>query len=185
MKNITIYCASSPDIHPEYFDSCKQLAKNVAQMGHTISYGGGAVGLMGTLADKILANNGKIKGVIPDFMIEREWQHPGVKDMQIVNSMHERKAQMLKDCDIAIALPGGCGTFEEFMEALTWKRLDIFHGQLYLLNIRNYYDPLIAMLNNSVSEGFMAENTKDMWIACNSTDELLEQLESPVYTERA
>lgn len=174
MKNITVYCASSPKVHAEYFEACKQLARGLAKKQHRISYGGGAIGLMGALADEILSHGGSIRGVIPDFMIEREWQHPEVKDMHIVDSMHERKARMLKNCDIAIALPGGCGTLEEFMEALTWKRLDIFHGELYLLNIRGYYDPLIEMLNNSVDEQFMDANTLKMWSSYDSTEELLQ-----------
>ena len=171
--NITVYCASSPEIKNTYFEACKQLAIGLSKIKSRISYGGGAIGLMGTLADTVIENGGEIRGIIPDFMIEREWQHPKVEDMHIVESMHERKAEMLKHCDIAITLPGGCGTFEEFMEALTWRRLDIFHGRLMILNLDNYYDPLIQMLEKAIEENFMPSECSQFWEVYSCPKELL------------
>jgi uncharacterized protein (TIGR00730 family) len=160
---ITIYCASSPNIHPDYFSAAKELGQLLSSIPCTVSYGGGASGLMGALADSMIEHHGEIKGFIPHFMIEREWQHPNVPTMHIVQSMHERKEKLLANCDIAIALAGGCGTLEEFMEALTWKQLNLFQGKLMILNTKSYYDPLLTMLDSAINENFMASDSQEMW----------------------
>jgi len=173
---ITIYCASSPNIHEDYFGHTRKLGHLLSQINCTVTYGGGATGLMGALADSMLKNNGKIRGLIPEFMIEKEWQHPDVHDMKVVCTMHERKEQMLQDCDVAIALPGGCGTLEEFMEALTWKQLELFHGRLMILNTRNYYDLLLNFLHKSIDEKFMREDDHNIWETFDCPLKLVESL---------
>ena len=159
---ITVYCASSQDIHDDYFKDASELGRLLSQINCKVTYGGGASGLMGALADSMLQHKGEICGLIPQFMIDKEWQHPQINDMKVVCTMHERKEQMLRDCDIAIALPGGCGTFEEFMEALTWRQLELYKGRLIILNTRNYYQPLLDLLNQAVEEKFMNIKVKMM-----------------------
>ncbi|MDD7987482.1 TIGR00730 family Rossman fold protein [Lentisphaera marina] len=169
---ITIYCASSPNIHPDYFSAAKKLGELLSTISCTVSYGGGASGLMGALADSMIHHGGDIKGFIPHFMIEREWQHPQVPSMHVVQSMHERKELLLANCDIAIALAGGCGTLEEFMEALTWKQLKLFQGKLMILNTNAYYKPLLKMLDSAVRENFMADDSYEMWEVHEKPEEI-------------
>lgn len=174
--NITVYCASSPNIHQDYFDAATKLGQLLSAIDCTVSYGGGASGLMGALADSMIKHGGKIKGFIPHFMIEREWQHPHVPSMHVVKTMHERKDKLLEDCDVAIALAGGCGTLEEFMEALTWKQLNLYKGKLMILNTKSYYTPLIQMLDSAISENFMAHDSSDMWEVHEKPQSILDSI---------
>ncbi|WDE95489.1 TIGR00730 family Rossman fold protein [Lentisphaera profundi] len=174
--NITVYCASSPNIHQDYFDSTKELGELLSLIPCTVSYGGGASGLMGALADSMIHHGGEIRGFIPQFMIEREWQHLGVPTMHIVKTMHERKEKLLENCDVAIALAGGCGTLEEFMEALTWKQLELFKGKLMILNTKSYYNPLLELLNGAIHENFMAADSAEMWEVHQNPQSILDSI---------
>ena len=171
---ITVYCASSATIHQDFFRHAKKLGELLSKINCNVTYGGGATGLMGALADSMLEHGGNIRGLIPEFMVKKEWQHPDIHDMKVVCTMHERKEQMLQNCDIAIALPGGCGTLEEFMEALTWRQLELFNGRLLILNTRNYYDSLLDLLHKAVDENFMRENDHEMWEVYDSPEKLVE-----------
>lgn len=177
MKKICVYCASSEKAADIYKDSAKKLGEVLVKNGFEVIYGGGSTGLMGAVADSVLENGGKITGVIPEFMMELEWGHPGVELIQVKN-MHERKNLMLELSDAVIALAGGCGTFEEIIEAITWKRLGLYAGPALFLNTNNYYDHLIAQLNLSVDEKFMGEEHRDLWSVINQPEELMKGLQS-------
>lgn len=160
---ICVYCASSARIDQVYFDATEQLAIAFVQAGIEVVYGGGASGLMGKLADTVLAHGGKIKGIMPKFMNEVEWGHKLVADFEFTETMHERKAKFLEGIDGLVALPGGSGTLEELLEAITLKRLGIFTKPIVILNTREYYDPLRLMLERCVEEHFMHPRHLDMW----------------------
>lgn len=154
-KRIAVYCASSMQIAQSYFDHASEIAKRIAHSGHHIVYGGGSSGLMGAIADSVLANNGRITGVIPQFMKEVEWDHPGVTEMIYTQTMAERKEKMLEDIDIALALPGGSGTFEEIFEAITLKRLGLIATEIMFYNQDGFYDAMKAMFDRAVTDKFM------------------------------
>lgn len=162
-KQVTIYCASSQNISSLYFDAAEELTLFLVEAGYTIRYGGGARGLMGTVADTVLKNGGKITGVIPRFMIDVEWEHKGVTEMIHVNSMHERKEILIRETTAVIALPGGTGTLEELFEVMSWKKLGLFPHPIVLLNTNGYYDPLIEMSKKMVDESFMRPEHEHIW----------------------
>lgn len=177
MRKICIYCASSPKAADYYKDSASEIAKVLVDNGYEVIYGGGSIGLMGAVADSVLASNGKITGVIPKFMQELEWGHPDVEMIEVDN-MHERKKIMLEMADGVVALAGGCGTFEEIIEAITWKRLGLFDGPAVFLNTNNYYDPIIEQLNKAVDENFMNPEHRDLWSVIQTPDEIVANLKS-------
>lgn len=154
-KRVCIYCASSTQIAQAYFEHAQTIASRLVDGDHHIVYGGGAVGLMGAVADTVIAKGGRITGVIPQFMKEVEWDHPGVTDMIFTETMAERKELLLKDAHVALALPGGSGTFEEIFEAITMKRLAQISTTIVFYNQNGYYNPMKAMLEKSVYEKFM------------------------------
>jgi hypothetical protein len=163
IKNVCVYCASSQDIEHTYFQATEQLASLLVEHDINIVFGGGATGLMGCLADTAIAKHGKIKGIMPQFMKDVEWAHNDVQDFEFTLTMHERKAKLLENVDAIIALPGGCGTLEELLEAITWKRLGHLSQPIVILNTNDYYEPLKLMLSKSIDEGFMAENHRQLW----------------------
>ncbi|MEI7484694.1 MAG: TIGR00730 family Rossman fold protein [Ignavibacteriota bacterium] len=160
---ICVYCASSPVVNKKYFDATESLGKEFLSAGVEVVFGGGAHGLMGKLADTIIAGKGKIKGIMPKFMDEVEWGHKGVSDFVYTDTMHERKAKFLENVDALVALPGGSGTLEELLEAITLKRLGLFLKPIVILNTDGYYDPLIVMLERCVTENFMNAKHLQMW----------------------
>lgn len=170
---ICVYCASSPKVDKKYFDAAEALAVEFARNKVETVFGGGANGLMGKLADTILLNGGKIKGIMPKFMDEVEWGHKGVSDFIYTETMHERKALFLEDVDALVALPGGCGTMEELLEAITLKRLGKFTKPIIILNTDNYYNHLKQMLEKSVEEKFMNEVHLNMWKFVSNPEEVL------------
>ena len=149
----------------------------MAHRGIGLVFGGGCVGLMGILADEILAAGGHAVGVIPHTLVAREVAHLGLPDLRIVASMHERKAVMASLSDAFIALPGGFGTFEEFCEVVTWTQLGLHAKRCGLLNVAGYYDPLLAMFDASVREGFLTENNRNIVVAADDPSTLLDVLE--------
>jgi len=176
--NICVYCASSARIHPEYFEATRQMATLLVQQNCKVVYGGGGSGLMGQLADTVLELGGHIKGIMPQFMNEVEWAHRDVTDFVFTQSMHERKAKFLEGIDGLIALPGGTGTLEELLEAITLKRLGQISKPIAILNTRGYYDPLKTMLERCVSEDFMEPKHLDMWQFCDHPQEVMDYLQN-------
>jgi uncharacterized protein (TIGR00730 family) len=163
MKRICVYCASSEQVAGRYLDAARELGRILAQAGVTVVYGGGRLGLMGRLAEGALAAEGKIIGVIPRFMQELEWGHGGLTELHLVEDMRERKHRMLLHSDAVIALPGGCGTLEELLEAITLKRLGLYFNPIVIINVTGFFDPLITMLERCVCEGFMGPEHARMW----------------------
>ena len=173
-KNITVYCASSATISQDFFEAAKELAILMAAREIGCIYGAGAQGLMGCVADTMLHAGGKVTGVIPYFMIERGWCHPTLTDVIATETMHQRKTIMAQKGDAAIALPGGCGTIEELMEVITWKQLGLYTHPIVLLNTNGYYNPLIEMLQNAISNHFMREIHSRLWYTATTPHEAVE-----------
>ena len=170
---ICVYCASSAKIDEIYFEATERLAKILVNSKVQVIYGGGGHGLMGKLADTVLAQGGQIKGIMPQFMNEVEWAHKKVTDFEFTNTMHERKAKFLENIDALIALPGGPGTLEELLEAITLKRLGQFTKPIIILNTNGYYDPLIQMLERCVEEKFLRPIHAEMWTFVNQPEEVM------------
>lgn len=161
--NVTVYCASSRKVDQKYFEATVALADVLLEKNARVIYGGGAVGLMGALADRYIEKGGAVTGVIPEFMVKVEWAHPKVSDMHIVHDMHERKQKLIENTDVVIALPGGTGTLEELSEVITLKRLGKFSKPILLLNTDNFYKPLDAFLNKMAEEHFLSKEHLSMW----------------------
>jgi uncharacterized protein (TIGR00730 family) len=170
---ICIYCASSAKIDEIYFEATERLAKILVNSGVQVIYGGGGHGLMGKLADIVLAHGGQIKGIMPQFMNEVEWAHKKVTDFEFTNTMHERKAKFLENIDALIVLPGGTGTLEELLEAITLKRLGQFTKPIIILNTNGYYDPLIQMLERCIEEKFLRPIHAEMWTFVHQPEEVM------------
>ncbi len=170
---ICIYCASSATIDKSYFEATERLARELLKERIDVVCGGGAEGLMGQLADTILAGGGRIKGIMPKFMNEVEWAHKGLSDMELTETMHERKARFLEGVDGLVALPGGTGTLEELLEAITLKRLGQFTKPIVILNTNGYYEPLRQMLEKAVEERFMHPKHLEMWAFVNEPEDVV------------
>ncbi len=180
MQNICVYCASSSQVKSVYFDAAERLGEILAINDCQLIYGGGHRGLMGKIADTVLASGGKVTGIIPKFMCEVEWNHTGLTDLILVENMHERKEKLAKMADAVVALPGGCGTMEELLEVITWKRLGIFTKPIIICNVSGYFDPLIDMLNRSVDENFMGEEHRKMWEVVDSPEAVMHAINTSV-----
>jgi len=178
IKTVCVYCASSDHCKPIFLDSAFTLGGILAREGVEIVYGGGSTGLMGKLADGAIAEKGHVIGIIPQFMQNLEWGHKGISILEEVEDMHTRKFLMMKKSDGIVALPGGCGTLEELLEAITWKRLGLAHQPIVIANIDGFYDDLIAMLNKTVDEQFMRKEHLEMWHVVHSVEDILPTLRS-------
>ncbi|MGC8748364.1 MAG: TIGR00730 family Rossman fold protein [Candidatus Kapaibacteriota bacterium] len=172
IEYVTCFCASSNKVNKFYLDSAYQLGAILARNKKTVVYGGGKVGLMGRLAQGVLDNNGKIIGVIPQFMQKYELGHNGITKLIEVKTMHEREEIMISKADCIIALPGGTGTLEELLQALTWKRLKIIPTPIIIGNLNNFYSPLIQQLNKAIDENFMRNEHRKLWEVANSVEEI-------------
>lgn len=172
---ICVFCGSSFGIRPAYTQAAEAMGVALAQRGLGLVYGGGRVGLMGTVADAVLAAGGEAIGVIPDFLAAKEIAHTGLSQLHIVGSMHQRKAMMVDLSDGFIALPGGYGTLEEFCEILTWTQLGLHQKPHGLLNIEGYYDHLIQLFDHAVAEEFIKPKHRSMVLTASNPDQLLDQ----------
>ena len=177
MKSIVIFCGSSDGYHDVYRETGYQLGATLAERGIKIIYGGSKLGVMGAVAEGALNNNGEVVGVIPEFLRTKEVAHESLTDMIIVDSMHERKMKMHELSDGIIALPGGWGTLEELFEMMTWAQLGLHPKPIGILNVEGFYDPLLALLQLMVDEGFLKEVYRDMILVSYDIEELLEKME--------
>ena len=173
IQSVCVYCASSSKVDAIYFEAAKQLGKLIARNNLRCIYGAGNQGLMGTIADSVLDAGGKVTGIIPRFMYEEGWHYERLQDIEITNSMHERKARMASLSDAVIALPGGCGTLEELLEIITWKQLGLYLNPIVILNINHYYDPLLELLRNAMNENFMRPQHAKMWAVADTPEEAI------------
>lgn len=157
MKRVCVFCGSSSGNGDVYLQSAKDLGKELAAQGIELVYGGASIGTMGAIADSVLANGGRVIGVIPKGIAELEVAHTGLTQLEVVADMHERKARMMSLSDAFIALPGGLGTLEELFEVLTWLQLRFHSKPCGVLNVANYYDDLLSFLKHSSKQGFTKE----------------------------
>jgi hypothetical protein len=176
IRRVCVYCASSTESDAEHRDAARRLGLHLAGARVEIVYGGGGKGSMGALADGALAAGGRVVGIIPRFMQDLEWSHRGLDELHVVEDMHARKQRMVDDVDGVVALPGGCGTLEELLEAITWKRLGLFFGPIVLVNVRRFYDPLVELLRRAIDERFMDPRHARMWHVVEQPDEVLDAL---------
>ena len=176
VERICVFCGASPGGRPAYREATAQLARLLAAEGIGVVYGGGGVGLMGALADAVIAEGGELTGVIPRSLVDREIAHRDVMDMRVVGSMHERKALMADLADAFIALPGGIGTLEELFEVYTWAQLGLHQKPCALLNVEGYYDGIEDFLSHAVAERFLREETRALLLVDSSPANLLERL---------
>src|SRR5215813_14978177 len=175
-RAVCVYCASSRSAHPDYRAAARRLGEVLALEGVGIVYGGGAVGSMGALADGALAAGGRVIGILPRFMADLEWGHKGLTDLQLVEDLRTRKHMMLTLSQAAIALPGGSGTFEELLEAITLKRLGLYLNPIILVNTRSFFSPLLEVLEHAIAEHFMDERHAQMWEVVAQPEEVPEAL---------
>lgn len=177
-RRVSIFCASSAKVNGEYLEAASDLGQILAGAGIAVNYGGGAVGLMGALADSMLSAGGSVRGVIPEFMVEQGWNHTGVEDMVVVSDMYERMKVIKKDIDAYIALPGGVGTLEELLEMITHKQLGQVLQPIIIVNTNNFFAPLFEMLDKMVDEKFMREIHKDIWTVVDRPDQVLQAIQN-------
>jgi uncharacterized protein (TIGR00730 family) len=173
MTTLGVFCGSSSGIGTSYIEAARTVGRDLAKRGIEIVYGGGRVGLMGAIADAAVAAGGRVTGVIPRWLVEREIAHTGLSNLHIVENLHERKSKMAELASGFIALPGAAGTLEEIFEQWTWAQLGIHEKPCGFLNVNGYFDPLEAMTRRMVSEGFMQDSYADMLIFSNDLNDLL------------
>lgn len=180
MKSVCVFCGSNPGNDPVYADAARAMGAEIARRGMVLVYGGGAVGLMGIVADAALAAGGEVHGVIPRALREKEVGHHHLTRLEIVETMHIRKARMAELSEGFIAMPGGIGTFEELFEIWTWGQLGIHDKPLAFLNVAGFYDPLATFLDNTVEAGFLKQTHRAMTITDTQPATLLDRMEQYV-----
>ena len=175
--SVVVYCASSTKIKSCYFEAAQRLGKILAENNITCCNGAGNMGLMAALSNAVLENGGRVTGVIPRFMCEQGWHHEQLTTLEIVDTMHERKQRMMQLSDAAIALPGGCGTLEELLEVITWKQLGLYLKPIVIVNVDNFFTPLLVYLEQLIEERFMHPIHRNIWIVVESPEDVLEAIE--------
>lgn len=173
---IAVFCGSKVGNRPEYLQAAQRLGRQLAERRIGLVYGAGHVGLMGVLADAVLAANGEVIGIIPNYMVEAELAHRQITELIVVNSMHERKALMAEKADGFVALPGGFGTADEFFEIVTWKQIRLHDKPIGLLNVAGYFDPLVAWIECVFAEGFASAKYRSLLEVSANIDQLLDYL---------
>jgi uncharacterized protein (TIGR00730 family) len=185
-RTVCVYCASSTQAEGAYMETAERLGRILARAGLTIVYGAGRVGPMGRLAEGALAEGGRVVGVIPRFMKELEWYHPGLAELRLVDDLHERKREMIAEADGVVALPGGSGTLDELLEAISLKRLGLFLGPIVLVNVRGFFDPCLELLERCIAERFMHPRHRDMWQVVAAPEDVLDAMRrAPRWTRDA
>ena len=180
LHRLCVFCGSSLGVRPAYAEAPKQIGELLGKRQIELVYGGSRLGLMGVLADACLSSGGRVSGVIPRALVDKEIAHRGLTKLHVVNSMHERKALMADLADAFVALPGGYGTWEEFCEVLTWSQLGLQRKPCALLNVNDYYGPLLTMVERGVHEGFLRDVHRDLLLADKDPTRLLDRLVSYV-----
>lgn len=186
LRRVTVFCASSPGSDPAFAGAARGLGELLVARGIGLVYGGGRVGLMGVLADAVLAAGGEVTGVIPQHLWEKEVGHAGLTELLVVDSMHERKLAMADRADAFIALPGGFGTFEELFEVLTWTQLRIHDKPVGVLDVNGFYAPLLAFLDSAVTAGLLRDAHRRSLLQSDDAADLLDRLATwtPVTAEK-
>ena len=176
MQAILVYCGANPGTKAIYKEAAEKLGKVLAENNIRLIYGGGSLGLMGIIADAVLANNGQVTGIIPHFLDRMEVGHKSLPEMYKVETMHERKALMEKLCDGIITLPGGYGSMDELFEILSWSQLGLHQKPIGLLNLNGFYDHLLKQLDVMVEEGFLKAENRNLVIESDDIEDLMEKM---------
>jgi len=177
MKTLLVYCGSNPGTNPIYKVTAEALGMAIVAREMGLIYGGGSLGLMGTIADTVMKNGGKVIGIIPSFLDKLEVGHPNLTEIHVVSSMHERKTKMEEMCDAIITLPGGYGRMDELFEILSWSQLGLHKKPLGLLSVNGFYEPLIAQLDLMVEEGFLKQANRKILQMSDSIDALFQLMQ--------
>lgn len=185
LRRLCVFCGSKVGTDERYRIAATELGRLLVHERIGLVYGGGSIGLMGVIADAVLADGGEVIGVIPDSLATKELLHPGVSDMRVVATMHARKALMAELSDAFVALPGGFGTFEEFFEVVTWSQLGIHRKLTGLLNVGGYYDPLVRLVDHAVQEGFIKPKHRNLLVIEERPDVLLSRLSRETVVDEA
>lgn len=172
ISRVLVFCASSKSADPVFREAAAVLGRILVRSHCSVVYGGGAEGSMGALADAALHEGGKVVGIQPRFMAEREWTHPRLTELHLVETMAERKSLMLESCDAIVTLPGGCGTLEEVFEAITAKRLGLFLGPIVFINQKGFFDPCLTQLEHCMQHDFMDRRHADMWSVVSKPEQV-------------
>lgn len=180
IKTITVYGASSPNVDESYMVVVRRLGNILARAGIRVITGAGRTGLMAAIEDGVLEKGGEAIGVIPRFMVKEGWLHQSLTQVIETEDMHKRKQLMAQMADAVIALPGGPGTFEELMEVVTWKMLGLFKKPIVILNVNNYYAPLLEMMQKSSESGFMRPEFLTAWTVVESPEDVLPAIQANV-----
>ena len=178
MKKVCVFTGAASGINKLYKDAAYQMGQMLASRGLGLVYGGGKLGLMGAVADGVLAANGKVTGIIPKFLDNVEVGHQGVTDLHIIDSMHERKAMMYDAADAFIILPGGLGTLDETMEIITWRQLGLHQKPIIIVNLNGYWDSMLLMFQNIIDQGFMHHGHTGHFDQVEDLDSLMDKLDS-------
>jgi uncharacterized protein (TIGR00730 family) len=180
LQRICVFCGSSSGTRETYLQAAREVGRLLCERDIELVYGGGKVGLMGAVADACLAAGGRVTGVIPQLLVDKEVAHRGLTELRVVQTMHERKALMADLADAFLALPGGYGTWDELCEVLTWSQIGIQRKASALLNVNGYYDPLLAMADRAVAEGFLRDVHRELLLTDTDPARLLDRLETYV-----
>lgn len=179
-RSICVFAASNPGTDPALLEAASDLGRALVTRGYGLVYGGASVGLMGRIADTVLAAGGRAVGVMPEFLVSKEIAHPGLTELRITQSMHERKDVMASLADGFIALPGGFGTLEEFFEVVTWAQLALHAKPCGLLNVNGYYDSLLRFLDTAVERRLLRSENRELILVAPNAAELLDQMRAYV-----
>ena len=186
LRRVCVFAGSSRQSDAEFLEAAATLGRELAAANVTLVYGGGASGSMGHLANAALESGGNVVGVLPRFMYDLEWGHGALSELHLVDDLHERKRLMNADVDGIVALPGGSGTFEELLEAITWKRLGLHTQPIVLVNIRRFFDPLVELLERAVEEKFMDPRHRAMWSVVERAEDVIGAIrEAPEWSRDA
>jgi uncharacterized protein (TIGR00730 family) len=176
IQSICVYCASGPGTNPAFMEAAKSFGRILAENGIRLVYGGGSVGLMGALAESVLAHGGAVTGIIPDFLVNREHMLVDVQERIITRDMHERKRVMFERADAFVALPGGVGTLEELVEQMTWAQLGRHKKPILILNVARFWDPLVALLDQMEELAFIRRGMTVKYLVADRVEEILPRL---------
>ena len=172
-QRVCVFCGSAAGASPIYLQAAQELGRQIAARGYGLLYGGATVGAMGAIADAALAADGEVVGVIPDVIREREIDHKGLTELHVVRTMHERKALLASRADTFVALPGGYGTLDEFIEVVTWAQLRIHSKPCVLVNVGGFFDGLLRFLDHTVAEGFIVPENRGLVRVARNPEEAL------------
>lgn len=176
ISSLAVFCGSKSGGNPAYMAEAKALGYLLASKKITLIYGGGNKGIMGAVSNAVLEKDGKVVGIIPEILKDREHHHAGITELIIVDDMHTRKKMLYEKCDAAIILPGGFGTMDEFFEMLTWNQLSIHDKKIFILNTDGFYEHLFAFAQTMQNEGFLYDRIEDKLVVLNQADEILKYL---------